>query len=174
MKWIKVVIAGSLLVSTTTFSAEWLASYNNDEMRGTATKFLQTESDNAVDFDFPYNGGSKMTLVLRSPKTELKGEQKAEDLKPNEAMLLISKGQFSCNSYDGCDVSVKFDNEKIQKYKMSPAENGRSDVIFFDKSNSFIKSISNHKKLIIEADFYQAGPKQFKFNLEGYSTPKQG
>ena len=53
MKWIKVVIAGSLLVSTTTFSAEWLASYNNDEMRGTATKFLKTESDKAVDFDFP-------------------------------------------------------------------------------------------------------------------------
>lgn len=174
MKWIKIVFAGSLLVSTTTFSAEWIASYDNDEMRGTATKFLQTDSDNSVEFDFPYNGGSTMTLVLRSPKTELKGDQKAEDLKPNEAILLISKGQFSCNSYNGCEISVKFDNDKIQKYKMSPAESGRSDVIFFDKSNGFIKSIPNHKKLIIEADFYQAGPKQFKFNLEGYTAPKQG
>ncbi|WP_275554989.1 hypothetical protein [Mixta sp. Marseille-Q2659] len=51
-------------------------SYDQDEMCGTAQKFIQNESDNAVEFDFPYDGGSKMTLVLRSKKSELKKDNR--------------------------------------------------------------------------------------------------
>ncbi|MDU6539162.1 hypothetical protein [Mixta calida] len=166
------VLAATLAFSYSAISADWTVRYNNDEMRGTARKFLQTESDNTVNFDFPYNGGSKMAIVLRSKKTELKNGQKAEDLKPNEALLVIDKGQFSCHSFNDCHVSVKFDNGKIQKYSMSESDDGSSDVIFFDQSSSFIKNIKSHKKLIVEADFYQSGSKQFKFDLEGFSSPK--
>ena len=161
-----------LAFSFTSSAAEWTVTYNNDEMRNTAQKFLQTQSDNDAEFDFPYNGGSKMVIILRSKKVELKQGQKVEDLKPTEAILAISKGQFSCNSFNDCHVSVKFDNEKIQKYSMSEAANGKSDLIFFDQSSSFIKNIQAHKKLIIEADFFQAGAKQFKFDLEGFANPK--
>lgn len=153
-------------------SAEWSTSFSSDEMRGTAQKFIQTESDNSVEFDFPYNGGSKMGLMLRSKKSQIKDGQKAEDLPLSEAILVISKGQFLCSSYGDCHVSVKFDDGKIQKFAMSPASGGRSDVIFFEDSKSFIKGIKSHKKLIIEADFYQAGPKQFKFDLVGAEKNK--
>jgi len=159
-------------MTSSALSAEWSTRYKNDEMRGTARKFLQTVSDNSVDFDFPYNGGSKMAIILRSKNTELKEGQKAENLKPNEALLAISKGQFLCNSINNCKISAKFDNDKIQQYSMNEAGDGSADVIFFVNSSSFIKSLQNHKKLIIEADFYQSGPKQFKFDLEGYPTEK--
>ncbi len=172
MKLGKISVAALLFIAVPTVVADWIVSYDNDEMRGTSTKFLQTDSDNTVNFDFPYNGGSSMTLVLRSKKTELKDGQKADDLKPAEAMLMISKGQFSCASIDGCSISVKFDSEKIQKYEVNTAANGRSDVLFIGNAPSFIKNIQTHKKLMLEANFYQAGPRQFKFNLEGYSTPK--
>ncbi|MDU4094256.1 MAG: hypothetical protein E7H57_13420 [Pantoea sp.] len=169
----KVLIAVmAVLVSGGASAADWYSSYKNDEMRGTAQKFIETESDNTADFEFPYNGGSKMTLLLRSKKTQLKEGQKAEDLPFSEAILTISKGQFICHSFDDCHVSVKFDNGNIQKFSMSEAAGGRSDVIFFDNSASFIKNIKKHKKLILEADFYQAGPKQFKFDLSGFDNPK--
>jgi hypothetical protein len=113
MKKVAFLVLG-MMISGVAVSAEWHTSYKNDEMRGTAQKFSQTESDNAVDFDFPYNGGSKLTIVLRSKKTELKAGQKPESLPLTEAIIVISKGQFSCNSYDGCHVSAKFDDGKIQ------------------------------------------------------------
>lgn len=171
MKRISLMVAG-LMMSGFAFSAEWHTSYKNDEMRGTAQKFVQTESDNAVDFDFPYNGGSKMAIVLRSVKTELKSGQKPESLPLTEAVIIISKGQFSCSSYNDCHVSVKFDDGKIQKYSMTEAADGSADVIFFDNSASFIKKVKNHKRLILEADFFQAGSKQFKFDLTGLDEDK--
>lgn len=70
------VIALGLLVSGAVSAADWVVSYDQDEMCGTAQKFIQNESDNAVEFDFPYDGGSKMTLVLRSKKSELKKDNR--------------------------------------------------------------------------------------------------
>lgn len=160
-----------LLMTSSTFAAGWNVSYQNDEMRGTAQKFIQNDSENEVNFEFPYNGGSGMSIVLRSKKVELKDGQKPEDLKPTEALLVISKGQFMCSSFDDCHVSVKFDNEKIQKFTMTGASDSSSDVIFFSNSASFIKNLQSHKKLFIEASFFQAGEKQFKFNVEGLSSP---
>ncbi|ELE9019834.1 TPA: hypothetical protein N5L20_000032 [Enterobacter kobei] len=171
MKKVAFLVLG-MMISGVAVSAEWHTSYKNDEMRGTAQKFSQTESDNAVDFDFPYNGGSKLTIVLRSKKTELKAGQKPESLPLTEAIIVISKGQFSCNSYDGCHVSAKFDDGKIQRYAMSGAADGSSDVIFFDNSSSFIKNLKTHKKLILEADFFQSGSRQFKYDLTGLKTEK--
>lgn len=155
------------------FASSWVASYDNDEMRGTARKFLQNESSNDVQFDFPYNGGSKMVITLRSKKIELKSGQKPEDLKVTEALLSITKGQFICHSFNDCQVSVKFDDGKIQKYSMTEAGDGSSDVIFFDQSSSFIKNVQSHKNLIIEAEFYQAGSRQFKFDLDGMNVSQK-
>jgi hypothetical protein len=161
-----------LFPSVSSFANDWSAYFNNDEMRGTAQKFVRSVSDNSVDFDFPYNGGSQMTIVLRSKKVMLKEGQKPDNLKPTEAVLVMSKGQFLCNSFNDCHISVKFDDGKIQQYSMTEAADGSADVIFFENSASFIKNVSSHKKLIIEAEFYQAGNKQFKFDLTGYSSPK--
>lgn len=55
---------------------------------------------------------------------------------------------------------------------MSDAANGIVDVIFFNISSSFIKNIKTHEKLILEADFYQSGKKQFKFDLTGLQSEK--
>jgi len=163
-----------IVASMPAFSADWVATYKNDEMRGTATKYLQTNSDNTTDFDFPYNGGSTLSIVLRSQNTKLKDGQTADNLKPREAMIIISKGQFNCAAYDGCSIAVKFDNDNIKHYEMSGASDNSTDVLFINDAPSFIKNISTHKKLIIEADFFQAGARQFKFDLAGYKDPKKG
>lgn len=164
----KNIFAAIALIAFSTHAKDWTPSYQNDEMRGTAQKFLTLDSENSADFDFPYNGGSELSIVLRSKKTTLKKGQKPEELMPTEALLLISKGQFLCNSYGGCHVSVKFDQDKIKTYSMNEAADGSADVIFFSAPSGFIKNIKSHKQVIIEAEFYQEGKKQFKFNLDNY------
>jgi len=162
-----------LFLSVGAEAADWYQSYDSDEMRGTSTRFIQTRSDNSVDFSFPYNGGARMSIILRSKKTQLKAGQQPSSLKPAEVLLVMDKGQFICSSYDDCSVSVKFDSGKVLQYSVSKSADADSKVFFIDNAQSFIKNISTHKSLIIEADFFQEGSKQFKFDLSGYSTPKE-
>lgn len=164
------VIATSIF-SASAFAGDWYVSYSNDEMRNTATKFMGLMSTNTHEFGFPYQGGSKLIITLRSNKTELKEEQKPEDLKLQEAMVTITKGMFTCESYDNCYISAKFDNSPIEKYTVLKTQDHSNNVFFIKNESKFIKQIIKSKKLIIEATFYKEGNQQFKFNLEGFDTP---
>ena len=165
----KLLLSVALLLTFNASANEWKTSFSNDEMRGTAQKFIMLDSENSVNFDFPYSGGSTLTVILRSKKIKLKEGQKADDLKPTEALIVISKGQFICSSYNDCHVSIKFDEGKIQQYSMTEAADGSSDLIFFSGSANVIKNLQSHKKAIIEAEFYQSGREQFKFYIDGLS-----
>lgn len=136
--------------------SKWEYHQQEDKMRNQSTKYASLDSDNALSFDFPYNGGSMGELVLRnSPKY-------GKDL-----MLQISKGQFMCNSYDGCYVHVKFDNQPIVQYEATESSSGRSDVIFIHNYGAFIQHLKQAKKVIIEAEFYQEGWKELEFSPTG-------
>ncbi|EJJ8280621.1 hypothetical protein NKB77_004416 [Salmonella enterica] len=171
MKKVATLITG-LMFSGVTFSSDWHAYFKNDEMRGTTQRFIKSESDNVVNFGFPYEDGSKMEIVLRSKKTVLGAGKKPDSLPLTEALLIIKKGTFNCNSFNYCHIFVKFDNGKIQKYSMSDPADGSVNVIFFNDSLLFIKNIKAHKKLILEAEFYQSGKKQFKFDFTGLKSEK--
>ncbi|EHN8791558.1 hypothetical protein I4B01_001134 [Enterobacter kobei] len=171
MKWFKFVLLGTALISSQAMSARWVLTYAKDEMRGTTEKIIQTESQRPVDLMPPYQGGSWLDMVLRSPRVELKEGDDPDNIELDKAILIISKGQFNCPSSDGCHINVKFDNEKIQKYKTLKPNNGSTDVIYLEKPKEFLDDIAKHKKLIIEADFFQSGARQFTFDLNGYSNP---
>lgn len=171
MKWLKFAILSTALISSQAMSARWALTYSKDEMRGTTEKILQTESLRPVELLPPYEGGSWLGIVLRSPKVELKEGESPDNIEVDKAILAISKGQFNCPSYDGCHINVKFDDQKIEKYKTLKPNNGSSDVIYLEDPEKFLQDIKKHKQLIIEADFYQSGPQQFKFNLNGYANP---
>lgn len=53
-------------------------------MRNIESKFASTVSINTIDFDFPYNGGSKLILTLRKRGSEV------------DVMVSITKGQILC------------------------------------------------------------------------------
>ena len=52
-------------------SQNWQYETSKDEMRGIESKFATTVSTNTVNFDFPYNGGSKLILTLRKRGSEV-------------------------------------------------------------------------------------------------------
>ncbi len=125
-------------------------------MRNTSEHFAALVSSNAVEFPFPYNGGSHLHLELRNGE---KGSRFGLD-----AMLTIEKGQFDCG-IDGCAVAMKFDGGTVERWGMTPSAGLNSKTIFFSSAGNFVARVRKAKKLVIEATFFQSGARQFIFNL---------
>lgn len=135
----------------------WQYETSKDEMRGIESKFATTVSTNTVDFDFPYNGGSKLILALRKRGSEV------------DVMVTITKGQILC-SIRSCETAFKFDNGAVQSITMSEPDNHSSDMLFvsYDKTETnIINQLKDSKKLVIEVPFYREGKKQFTFDVSG-------
>ena len=164
----KITLLLLLILSSASYAQDWKSNYYTDNMRGTVRRALSIESENSVKFNFPYDENSKMELMLASNGVKLKKDQKLETIMPSKVALRIKSGQFSCIVYNGCTVSVKFDDKPISKYKMLSSSDGSADIIFMQNSNSFIRDVNRYKKLIVEANFFQEGSRQFIFNLDGY------
>ncbi|MDO5686466.1 MAG: hypothetical protein Q4G42_03630 [Neisseria sp.] len=140
-------------------ASKWQYSEKRDEMRGSTTYWATLKSNNKVAFDFPYNGGSYLTLELRK-----------DPQYGNDVMFSISKGQFTCVM--GCKGSVKFDDGQVQSVNLTGASDGSADVVFIQGSKSivnFVDKIKKSKTMMVEFEFYNEGRNQFKFdtaNLE--------
>src|SRR5690606_6250332 len=135
----------------------WQYETSKDEMRGIESRFATTVSTNTVDFDFPYNGGSKLILALRKRGSEV------------DVMVSITKGQILCG-IQNCEAAFKFDDGAVQSITMSEPDSHASDLLFvaYDKTESkIISQLKNSKKLVIEVPFYQQGKKQFTFDVSG-------
>ena len=135
----------------------WQYETSKDEMRGIESRFATTVSTNTVDFDFPYNGGSKLILALRKRGSDV------------DVMVSITKGQILCG-IQNCEAAFKFDDGAVQSITMSEPDSHASDLLFvaYDKTESkIISQLKNSKKLVIEVPFYQQGKKQFTFDVSG-------
>jgi hypothetical protein len=82
--------------------------------------FAECSSLNVVNFDFPYEGGSTLSIVVRkSPKFG------------RSVYLRISSGQFNVG-IDGCTIRVRADGKRLKSFGCSEAADGSTDVIFID------------------------------------------
>lgn len=143
----------------------WLYEEKTDQMRNATVRMAKILSENSTDFGAPY-GNSKLGIMIR------KGD-KASGVKL-EAFMVIQRGQFECG-YDGCAISVKFDDGAVEKWWMTRANS--SQALFFGNAAKFIQKMSGAKSLIVEAEFFQEGRRQFTFNVAGFASerisPKQ-
>lgn len=140
----------------------WNTNISEDSMRGTKTIFTSNTSNNSVNFDFPYNGGSKLSLTVQNNSRQ------------KDIYITILKGQFLCSLSEDCKVNFKFDNGSIQAISMVGSSSQESNVLFVENSKtirSLIEKMKKSRSLIIEPMFYQEGSRQFYFNLEGFKTP---
>lgn len=138
----------------------WTHKEEKDEMRGGIDTFDFITSDNSVDFDFPYSGGSSLQIVIR------------HSIKyGTDVYLSVNKGVFYGNEYEDENyVSIKFDNGEIKKYYFNGTSDGSSSTIFLKKTKELIAKFKTARNIMIEAPFYQEGRQVFKFNnIEPYS-----
>lgn len=135
--------------------SKWQYEQSEDKMRNAVSRFASLESNNQVDFDFPYNGGSSAEIVLQNSPRYGKAIR-----------LQVNKGQFLCH-YDGCTINVKFDDHPVQTFPAGEPSDGSSNFVFIRNDAQFLRTLRKAKTVTIEAQFYREGIQQFQFSPTG-------
>lgn len=134
--------------------SNWTYSNEVDEMTDKKSYFAECTSLNVVNFDFPYEGGSTLSIVVRkSPKFGI------------SVYLRISSGQFNVG-IDGCTIRVRANGKRVRSLGCSEAADGSTDVIFIDSTSKFISLLKKSHSLKIEAPFFQYGYQVFSFEVK--------
>ena len=81
-------------------------------------------------------------------------------------MLLISSGQILCG-VSSCKGAMKFDNGPVEDLSLVEPNDYSSTIVFVDSERAFLNKLLHSTKLIIELSFYEAGKKQFEFDVRG-------
>jgi hypothetical protein len=142
-------------------ASDWSVSTAQDELRGRTIYYTQATSENRADFDFPYSGGSTLTLtVRRHPKWG------------DDVVFEISKGQFVCG-IDDCRGTINFGNGAAP-ITLNEPEDHSSDTLFAANASSVIAKLKKSDRVIVELPFFQEGNRQFTFKTKGLVWPPKG
>jgi hypothetical protein len=139
-------------------SANWSYRSDRDEMRNTTSHFASVSSENVLSLGFPYDAENARLVLRKRPSDGL-------------SVMLNAPGQFLCRSYDDDTVAVKFDDGPIQRFTCAEPDDASTGTIFINSEARFVEKLKSSKRLIVEAQMYQAGPQQMTFNVEGLEWP---
>jgi len=137
-------------------------NYDREEeplAKGTV-KFARVMSENAFDFDFPYQGEQHAQLTLRNhPRYG------------RDVILQIEKGQIICSSYS-CPIAVVFDDGKPQHFEGNEPEDNSSETVFIPAYPTFLKRLATAKTVRIGFTVYQEGSQVAEFKIKGFDPAK--
>jgi hypothetical protein len=131
----------------------WRYGTGKDEMTQKEVLTAEVDSINTLSFGFPYSGAQRATLELR------KHPRWGADV-----ILQVERGQFLCNSYDGCSVNVRFGDGRPQRFSAVEPSDNSTTYIFISDYSKFMSQLRKVDEVVIEASFYQAGNQAMKFS----------
>ena len=135
--------------------ADWRYDESTDKMTGKSSKSASITSDNSLSLSFPYSGKNHAFLTVRQhPQYGL------------DVILQIQQGQILCSSYGGCPIQVKFDDAPPIRFNGVPSADHDSTTIFFQGANKFINQAAKAKKILVQANLYQAGAPVLEFSTK--------
>ena len=140
---------------------KWSYSTTKDQMRGTTMRTASVRSNNSLQFDFPYGGGSYGTLLLRHSGANV------------EVAIVMDKGQFTCDSFSDETIAVKFDGGVVREFGCTGTSDGRADALFILREHEFLDRLTKSQRVITETQFFQAGRKQLTFDVQGLKLCSQ-
>ena len=154
-------VANSSEAAPTTPASDWSVSTEQDEMRGKSIHYASVDSENEAYFDFPYNGGSKLTMtVRRHPKYG------------DDVVFQISKGQFVCR-IDSCSGTINY-GRGAERISLTEPADYDSETLFAASGANVIQKLKSADKVIVELPFFQEGNHQFTFKTHGLKWPPKG
>lgn len=134
----------------------WNYTNSQDDMSQKLISRAQLDSTNKLSFAFPYADPQRATLQLRKhPRWG------------NNVILMIERGQFLCNDYDGCSVLVRFGNGNPQRFSATGPNDNSTTYIFIRDYKNFVNQLKKTDEVTIEARFYQEGNRAMKFSTDG-------
>lgn len=152
---VKATVTSTSSALPQTLQSKWEYSEDRDQMRGTVTRYNNLYSENQLDFAFPYSGGSQASIQVREKAGKL------------AVMLIVDKGQFICNPFLKSTLAVKFDNKPVQHFDCRTAADGSANIIFVLPAKQFLNALKKSHHVIVEANFFQEGPRQMEFMSAG-------
>lgn len=155
MKRVLLVAVLCALMPLNAFANPWLYHESKDEMRGTSVYTAVLKSTNTIDLLSPYDGGSRLTIMLISQDAK----------KILGVALMLNNGRVACKSLDKCIVSAKFDDGPVKAFSVIPAGDAGNSFSVTD-FQSFLSDLSESKSAFVEIHIYRQGAAQFKFSPE--------
>lgn len=154
----------------------WTYGITEDKMRGNGTYWAQLKSSNQPELDFPYEGGSPITLQI----VKQKGDPHPDNYAPE---LILTNGQFDCSGLqypNRCYVSVKADDQPVELLLGSSDDCGSARCLGLQNDPSgakvnvsFVETIRAAKRLTIEVPLYRYGSYQYEFDVAGLNWSKE-
>ena len=144
---------------------KWMYRINEDPMTSRKSRSATIESENTVDFDFPYQGSQHGTLTLRDHPTY-----------GRDVIFSIEQGQLLCQSYTDCQIRVRFDEGNPEGWSaVGPADNS-STSIFLRNQARFVQKLRAAKVVRLQVPAYQQGEPMFEFQVGGldYARYREG
>jgi hypothetical protein len=140
------------VVSTAPVKSNWETVNYTDKMTGKQYSYKQTTSLNTETLRFPYNGGSKVDVLLYDN---------------GNVGFYINKGQLRCHSYTACYIAVKFDNNEVEYVSAYGPDDGSSNIAFvrYDAGPQLQAKIAKATTMKVELPLFQEAGHVFEFNV---------
>jgi hypothetical protein len=142
-------------------AAKWSYSSATDPMTSRVARTATIQSENTVNFDFPYQGEQRGRLMLRNHPSY-----------GRDILLHIGSGQFLCPSYDGCSVRIRFDEGPAERWHANAAADHSTTVIFISGYSRFVERMRRARTVRIQAEIYQEGSPTFEFRTGGFDRER--
>jgi hypothetical protein len=140
---------------------QWTYDVREDKMTGGATRHAYVLSTNTVTFRSPYAGAQHGRLSLR-----------IDPQYGRDVIFSIERGQLLCRSFEDCDVLVRFDEGKPERFSaVGPADNS-SETVFFRNYDRFLGKLRKAQIVRISLNVYQEGAPVFEFDVSGFNEAK--
>lgn len=158
---------GSSQKATTAAGMVWQLHEDTDAATKEKLVYATVNSQNTIEFGFPYAGAQRATLLLQP------------NIRSPTIRLIIEHGQFLCRSStdgtNGCFIPVKFDNGGLDIWYAQMSNDGRTNVIDFGAPNDDPKGgasciadeLTKTKSLALRVTFYYEGDRTVEFNVAG-------
>lgn len=136
---------------------KWRYRVDEDPMTSRKSRYASIESENTVDFDFPYQGSQHGTLILRDHPTY-----------GRDVIFSIERGQLLCQSYDDCQIRVRFDEGNPERWNaVGPSDNSNTSI-FIRNQARFVQKLRAAKVVRLQVPAYQQGEPMFEFQVGGF------
>lgn len=149
------------LVEDKNKETKWVYSESKSEMSDDEYIQVSIDSENSVNFSFPYQGEQKATLRLWRNKTG----------NTDYLTFRIEKGQIVCRTGSGCNLSVKIDDDNAFYVKGDEPFDGDTTYTTVELDDEQAFKIAKASKILIQPTIYKEGYPIFKFDVKNNPYP---
>lgn len=144
---------------------KWSYRVSEDPMTSRKSRYATIESENTVEFDFPYQGSQRGTLLLRDHPSY-----------GRDVIFSIERGQLLCPSYSDCQIRVRFDEGSPERWSAVGPSDNSSTSIFVRNQARFVQKLRAAKVVRLQVPVYQQGEPMFEFQVGGldYARYREG